>query len=76
MAADTNIIEEQDEENEEETEETYVDDLTYQSDLIADSLSSFMKYNQNLFHLNLNRTGINEDVVKKICTSLTKARGL
>jgi RNA-binding protein YhbY len=44
--------------------------------LVKTSLSRFIKYNQNLFHLNLSNTGLNESVLKKIGSSLSKARAL
>ena len=44
--------------------------------LVKTALTKFIKYNQNLQHLNLSHTGLNENVLKKVCTSLSKSRAL
>lgn len=43
---------------------------------IIKGITDFIKYNQNLYHLNLSNTGLNDDLIKKIGVALRKARAL
>lgn len=43
---------------------------------IVKGITDFIKYNQNLYHLNLSNTGLNDDLIKKIGVALRKARAL
>jgi hypothetical protein len=39
-------------------------------------MSEFIKYNQNLVHLDLTSTGLNDDIINLIGISLNKAKSL
>ena len=50
--------------------------LDERNDDIAWNICRFIKYNQNLMHLNLSHTFMDKDMVYKICDCMNKARSL
>ena len=43
---------------------------------VAEHLCHFIKYNQNLYHLNLSNTQLDADMLRKVTDSMDKARSL
>jgi len=50
--------------------------LDERNDEIAVNLCCFIKYNQNLMHLNLSHTFMDKDMIHKVSEAMNKARSL
>ena len=50
--------------------------LDERNDEISDNICRFIKYNQNLMHLNLSHTFMDKEMIHKVSEAMNKARSL